>query len=307
MKRWIAGLLAAVFLLAGGTGWAENDLDESTVIIQDSVISPEAETSNTLTDNLKLVLQLLRNEDVLSLFQFEDVKDLTNEVVLKVLVWMLQNRPVTMKILAELGIGERDLRCIGKIWDSADRIRNTLRTYMETEKGKQLARELKALKNDPELKQSANHFLTMITSTDAAALLKDISKIMRESPETTETEGDGELIQEAARRNMNRNNVTGTLIMGLASLVEKSDWARESLPQLVNNDNLWKVLNHITNIAELDAVIREEILRLSGDKEVMGFVHSTLLGVANLLMGTGKEKPEETSEVSRPAGGEAKP
>ena len=305
MKRWIAGLLAAAFLLAGGTGWAENGLNESTVEIQESVISPEEQTSNTLTDNLKLILQLSQNEDVRSLFQFQDVKDLTNEVILKVLVWMLQNRPVTIKILAELGVGEQDLRCIGKIWDSVDRIYTTLKTYMETEEGKQLARELETLKNDPELKQSANNFLTMITSADVANLLTDISKIMREGSEALETEGD--LTQEAARRNMNKTNVTGALVMELAGLVEKSDWARESLPQLANNDNLWAVLDHITDIAELDAVIQEEIFRLSEDEEVMGFVQSTLLGVRNLLMGKGKVKPEEASEESRPAGREVEP
>ena len=165
MKRWIAGIMAAVLLAActpAGAGEAP------------------AGKSGTLAENLGFLREMADNEDVRSLIQIQDVQDLMTEVVAQVVIWMVQNRPVTMDILAELGVGETDLRCIGRIWDSAERIRDAWQAYFETEDGRRLAAEMEAAQRDPEIQEALDNFLDMCTCEDISGISAAIGETVRE-------------------------------------------------------------------------------------------------------------------------------
>ena len=120
MKRWLAALLAVALLFSGGTVLAENANSRDIVDIQESMSSREGETVGTLAENILFLMEALQKEEIRSLLKMEDVQDILSEVVYRVLAWLVENRPVTMKILAELGVVESDLRCIEKLWDSMD-------------------------------------------------------------------------------------------------------------------------------------------------------------------------------------------
>ena len=122
MKKWIAGMLAILLRQSGTLAAAQESQGLTDAEIQESMKTREEEKPQTLSSSFRLVAQLLQNEDVRGLLQIQDVKDLMNEGAFKILLWMLQNRSVTMKILKELGVGKEDRKCIGKIWDSAERI-----------------------------------------------------------------------------------------------------------------------------------------------------------------------------------------
>ncbi len=307
IKRWFAVLTAGLFLFSWAAAPAE-DVGRNTVEIQESLVSRENDTSATLQDHLKLVQELLQTEEVRNLLKFDDVKTIATEVLARVLIWMIQNRPVTMKILTELGIGETDLRCIGKIWDSADRVTAAFNEYGSTDDGQQLIAEFEALKDDPEFLQSLDNFEAMITSRDVASILEaieaDVSSFSKENPEETP------LTQEALIRHLNDMSFTGALLLKLFSTLEKSPFVRESLPALLQNENLWTFLMHLSNLnANTDHVLREELMLLSGDPEIHEFTERTataLLDLANKLRSLNDPDPlpenttEETPEEAAP-------
>ena len=99
-------------------------------------------------------------------------------------------------------------------------------------------------------------------------------------------------------------------LLSLLGVLDQSEWARNSLPGLLMNENLWRVLKDLSEgDEELDRAVREEFTLLSEDPEITGFLQSTLSAVPDLLnilhspdAGSGKNgnhSPEET-EVSAP-------
>ena len=151
MKKWLAVLLSVMILFSGSLCLAESTEPKENADIQEAVVSVEGESLGTLSENIRFLKDLAQNEEVRELLGMEEVKTVTSEIIWRVLIWLYQNRPVTMKILAELGVKESDRRCIEKLWDSADRIGEALMNHSQTEDGRQLQAEAEAVKNDPDI------------------------------------------------------------------------------------------------------------------------------------------------------------
>lgn len=305
MRKWLAGCLALIFLISGIPVFAENT-GKDTVSIQESMVSVEGESVGSLAENFRFLADLLKNEEIRSLLKMEDVSTIFTEVVWKVLVWMYENRPVTMKILTELGVDERNQRRIAVIWDSADRIAHEVDVFKASEEGRQLQEEGNALLADPDLQKTLIGILNLAKSEDLSNLLKAVWKAA-ESAGTEATDSDGVLTAEATKRKLGLNTYIGNTILNILKTLEESDWVRNSLPQLQANENLWNFLLHLASMdnSGLDNVIREEMEKLSQDPEISIFILETLTGLSGLSQAM-MEAPE-TEEMPWEAGGEPVP
>ena len=99
------------------------------------MVSGEGEAPGSLAQNLRMIQNLLKDEDMQAILKNKDASAVTAEIALRVLMWLVQNRPVTIKILVELGIGETELKCIEKIWDSSERVAAAYKEYLDSEDG----------------------------------------------------------------------------------------------------------------------------------------------------------------------------
>lgn len=305
MRKWLAGCLALIFLISGIPAFAENT-GKDTVSIQESMVSVEGESVGSLAENFRFLADLLKNEEIRSLLKMEDVSTIFTEVVWKVLVWMYENRPVTMKILTELGVDERNQRRIAVVWDSADRIAHEVDVFKASEEGRQLQEEGNALLADPDFQKTLIGILNLAKSEDLSNLLKAVWKAA-ESAGTEATDSDGVLTAEATKRKLGLNTYIGNTILNILKTLEESDWVRNSLPQLQENENLWNFLLHLASMdnSGLDNVIREEMEKLSQDPEISIFILETLTGLSGLSQAM-MEAPE-TEEMPWEAGGEPVP
>ena len=304
IKRWLAAVLAGLVLFSCAASAEETGRD--TVDIQESLVSREGEQAESLGDHILLLASLMQKDEVRNLLKIEDVSTITSEVISKILVWMWENRPVTMKILAEFGVGEPDLRNVEKLWDSADRLSAAFRNHESTEHGKQLSDDVAALMEDPDFIRSVNDLRMLLSSEDLAGIVGALQEAASGQADLTE----GPLTKAALEQEVNRTTFTGSLLLSLLGVLDQSEWARNSLPGLLMNENLWRVLKDLSEgDEELDRVVREEFTLLSEDPEITGFLQSTLSAVPDLLnilhspdAGSGKNgnhSPEET-EVSAP-------
>ena len=289
MKRWLAALLAVALLFSGGTVLAENANSRDIVDIQESMSSREGETVGTLAENILFLMEALQKEEIRSLLKMEDVQDILSEVVYRVLAWLVENRPVTMKILAELGVVESDLRCIEKLWDSADRISAATEAYMETEDGKQLSAEIKAVQQDQELRETLVRFAELLSSEDLLSMLSTISDAVDQVADA-ERASAGSLTEIALSRQLDPTSFIGNLVIDLLIVLERSKWARESLPALLNSETLWPLLNHLADNTQLDAIYQEELTLLMRDPDINDFLQRTLTELA-VLMHSLQESP----------------
>ena len=301
MKRWLAGLLSVMILFSGGLGLAENTETKENADIQETVVSVEGESLGTLSENLRFLIELAQNEEFQSLLGIEDVKNVTSEIIWRVLVWLFRNRPVTMKILAEFGVKESDLHCIEKIWDSAGRIGKALEKHSQTEDGRRLQAEAEAVKNDPDLQESWVNFQELATSEDLITVLNALNEVAK--TEIAEKESaDGALTQEALNRQMDQSSFAGKLILKAISILDHSEWARESVPKLLKNENLWRFLSHLSSgNKELDNVFREEFKLIVSDPEINVFIQQTLAeakALSKALKSSETENKVKTEEVT---------
>lgn len=301
IKRRLAVMLAGMVLFSCVTAPAENT-GRDTVGIQESVVTREGETAGTLKEHFLLLAQLAEKEEVRNLMRMEDVSTITNEVVWKVLVWMARNRPVTMKILAELGLAESELRNVGKLWDSAERVYAAFQEYSGTEQGKRIITDLDALLNDEVFTKSLKSLQALLTSEDLGNILTALKEVT-ESDRTGWTEGT--LTKEALDRNVDQTTFTGSLLLALFNVLDQTGWAMESLPDLLMNENLWRFLKDISEGSEeLDRTMQEEFSLLAEDTEMTAFLEQTFFAGLDLIktlrdMEDGTHLQEET-EVPAP-------
>ena len=275
LKRWLCGLLAGIMLPAV-CGLAEEETEgPSDADLQETVVTREGETLGTLPENLIFLKDLLQNEEVRSLLKIQDVKEIATEVVWKALVWMYHNRPVTMKILAEFGFSETDCRCVEKLWDSAERLSDAGKAYNESEDGLQLLAELEAVRDDPELRKTMEKFSELMSDEDLNRLMDELSGAIK--AENAEAEAaDGRLTELAAENQINTSSFTGYLIVQILHIVESSEWAKDSIPDLLTNENLWRLLIHLSKDSqELDAAVKEECRMIADDPEMVDFLKRT--------------------------------
>lgn len=306
MKRRLAALLACMVLFSCAAAPAE-DIGLHTVDIQESLVSREGQEDRTLEEHLLQILELLQRKEVRNLLKIEDVSLIASEVIWNVLVWMWDNRPVTMKILAELGIGETDLRNVDKLWDSAERLSSALEEHSKSEQGQRLEAEIHALAADEEFRKSLNSLADLMTSEDLGNLLASL----QEAAESGSTAlSDGPLTAAALERELDRASFTGSLLLSLLNVLDQSEWARETLPGLLFNENLWRLLlDAAQGSEELDRIFREEFTLLTSDPEMNSFLQRTLYAVFNLMnamqvpgSGSGEDenRPQEETEVPAP-------
>ena len=269
MKRWLAALLAATLLLSALPGLAENGPEVDTVGIEESVVSPQGDDAGD-AENREILLSLLQDEEIKSLLKNDELRDVLSEITWDVLVWLFQNRPVTMKILKELGFSEQEVGCVAKLWDSAERISAILDNFKESESSRQLDADFEALIHDPDIRESAVNFRRMATSGQITLLLEALTYSLEDKPVG---EYSGLLTDEALRRKLDTATFTGKLILQLLHIVEESDWARESLPKLRDNENLWRFLIDVAKFnPELDRQLLQEISLVTGDPELFDFL-----------------------------------
>lgn len=280
IKRRLAVMLAGMVLFSCVTAPAENT-GRDTVGIQESVVTREGETAGTLKEHFLLLAQLAEKEEVRNLMRMEDVSTIANEVVWKVLVWMARNRPVTMKILAELGLAESELRNVGKLWDSAERVYAAFQEYSGTEQGKRIITDLDALLNDEVFTKSLKSLQALLTSEDLGNILTALKEVT-ESDRTGWTEGP--LTKEALDRNVDQTTFTGSLLLALFNVLDQTGWAMESLPDLLMNENLWRFLKDISEGSEeLDRTMQEEFSLLAEDTEMTAFLEQTFFAGLDLI------------------------
>ncbi len=274
MKRWFAGLLALLLLFSGAAGLAEEP-GMSTADIQKTVTSQEGETTGTLAENLEFLVRFIQNEQVRSLLKMDDFRDVAVDIVWEALVWMVENRPVTMKILTEVGVGEADRNCVEKLWDACNRISAAVEEYKASEDGQRLAAEYEALRTDPDFRESLENMRDMLTSENITELSGAVWSALEES--TGDFKEDGELTREALKREMSQTSFVGSLLMELLGVLQQSKWASVSLPKLLRNEPFWVFVLHLTNGNEaLDSLIQGELRALSEDPEMRSFVDRTL-------------------------------
>lgn len=276
MKRILAGWLAVMLLFAAGITLAENPGEENTVNIEESLVSGEGLDAGSVAQNLRLIQELLKSEDVREILKNPDVNSVLSEVLGRILVWMVKNKEVTMKILTEMGVSETDRNSIEKIWDSLDRINESYKEYLESDDGKQLAAEYAAVKNDPDVIQAAKDFRTLSTSEDLEQLLKALDEAVEADKSNNEMEN-GQLTQAVIDREVNDKTFVGALIIEIMKVLDNSPWAQNSLPKLANNENVLKFLHHLAKgTPEQDKLIRDELRLILGDREVNLFIQNTL-------------------------------
>lgn len=296
MKRWLAGWLSVVILFSGGFCLAEAPQEKERADLEETVVTVEGENLGTVSENLVFLVKMIGDEDVQDLLKNEEVKSVAWEIATRVFLWMYENRPVTMKILAELGIGEGDRHCVEKLWDSAERIHAALDAFSDSDEGVQLMMEFDALTNDPDILLSMNEFLDLLTSEDLTVLLNAIPEVVNESI-AERKDSDGSLTQQALDRKVDRSSFLGTLIFRILFVMDHSEWARNSVPKLLENENLWTFLTHLTSgNKELDRVFREEFVRITSDPEVKGFFKQTLLELRDLAKAFQPSVPGEAEQ-----------
>lgn len=248
--------------------------------IEESLISGEGEDAESLAENIRMVQNLLKDEDVQALLNNHEVISVASEISARILVWMVQNRTVTMKILAELGVRESELKSIGKIWDSWERISAACEAYMASEDGKQLLTEFGAVKNDPEIQACLKEYRDLLTSKDFDRFLDFLQKASREAsrePATANVSHRGSLTQEAQEQHLAESGFIGMLISDIMLFLEQSEWAQDLLPKVATNKNLWTLLRHLSSgNSGLDHLIHQECFQLLNDDEVFAFLQNTL-------------------------------
>lgn len=288
IRRAVALLLAGI-LSVGMTAAAaaENPSARTDAEIQQSVVTREGEAANSIGSLLLQLVQLSLREDVRNLMRIEDFNQVMHEVVLRVLVWMFQNRDVTMKILLELGLTEEDLVGVGKIWDSGERVVDVIRNFRDSEDGQTLRESAAALDSDPEFQKDVHELMDMVNEGTVSNALKTIDSLMQEGKDILQKEADapaGVLSREAEKRHLDRESFTGRLLSEMLRLTDLNAEVSSTLLGIMSNENVWTVLLQITNGSkELDDVLQEEYERLSNDPDVEGLLHRAMNIVDKLV------------------------
>lgn len=305
IKRSLAGLLAGIMLFSGSSAFAEGT--DETVKIQESLVSREETEDASLQERLFQIAELMNKEEVRNLLKIDDVKSILNDVVLQVLRWMINNRPVTMKIFTELGIVEKDRQCIEKLWDSAERIENATREFRSSEDVARLKEEFNALTEDPVIQDSFRFVQTLFSRENIETVLQAIRNSMNTGEENGL--GDGPLTQEARKEELERKSFVGFLLVLLLGIVEQSEQAQNLIPKLLNNRNLWQFFTHVAEAgSDINPVLLEEFNKLSDDSDVSDFIRRVVEGLQaasdKLLVKTndteGGTEPREETEGEAP-------
>lgn len=177
---------------AEGTETAEEvPAEEESIASGENPVESEDEGKKNpiseMSENLKIVSALLNSEDFRHLLEIDDVKFLISDILAESVIWMLQNRPVTMKILAELGAAENDLKVINRLWDSETVIEHSVVDYLDEPDGQLLQEQANQLFGSSDFLQTVKDFTSLATSEDLQNLIQAFVDYDPEAESETET------------------------------------------------------------------------------------------------------------------------
>jgi hypothetical protein len=301
MKRWLAWLLVPIMALsslAGITASAEDQVPD-TADIQESVVTKEGERKEeTLNDTLELILNTFHSDEFQELMKNPEVRDILSQGSTAVALWLLDNREVTIKILAELGVSERDQRVIGEIWDSAERLDLLQRAYMESADGIKLAAEIETLKNNPAFIRFCKDYAKMLESERLQTVLTGLQNALKQGSAS----GNSKLADHFAEEGVESGSPLGGLIMAILSFAELSSDTNDSLTDLMKEKDFWAVILHLANNRlHMDQLpILEELKTLFNNPDVMNFLAESGQNFVKILNFLAEEKKEH-EEAERAA------
>ena len=285
MKRWLAWILIPALALSSFSGAAALSEDEmpGTAEIQESVITDEGDREpDTLNDNLRLIIDTFHSPEFQDLLKNDEVKDVLSEGTTRVAIWLLENRTVTMKILKELGVSEKDRQCVEKIWDSASRLYNLEQEYEQSEDGQLLRAEIQALWNNPVFQQFLKDYRTSMETIDFRELLKAVKRTVEEGPDSP---GDPDLATVFRAEGVEDDSIPAALIMVFLSFAQLNQVSNRSLKLLLKEKDFWTVVLHIANNRlNMDQLpMLEEFRKLTSDPEVMDFLAASGKNIVVLI------------------------
>lgn len=313
LRRAAAALLALLLSAAPAlSALAEDSRRPTDADLQQTVVSREGEEKKTLAEILLSLAETMQREEFQNLLRIDDVAVITNEVTVKILIWLYENRPVTMKILAELGAGEDDIRCVEKIWDSGERIGAAVKEYMDSEEGKELTAAEDALAADESFTQAFLRVLEDISSDDLRDLMEVSAHVLEAQDPAAVNPGDpGSLTRAALDRAISDQSFLGGLLMKLLDLLDRHAGAIAPLKTMLTNERLWAVLFRLANYGgAMDDTVRDEFERLRSDPDIEAFIQRTLAALSREAEKASAQlhsKPGETAEPEQTETKEAVP
>lgn len=275
VRKWLAACLAALLLFGCFPALGE---DGSTADLQESVVTREGDEVGSLADNLRFLVETLRNEEVRSLLSRDDIQELFSEVFVKAALWFYENRPVTMKVLAELDVSAKDRQTIGVIWDSVDRVRAAVNEYNLSGEGQQLLGELEAVVMDPELSSWLSGFRAVLESDGF------LDRLFGGAPLPSPGEGDASFLSPDGENPLDETTWFGSVLIRFLLAVREADPDHEFLGSLLRSENLRKLMFHLSDSrSRLMPVIEREVKALSENPDVNELLLSTAAGISAFL------------------------
>ena len=278
MRRWMAWLLAATLIIGGIPIFNASGEDDAgtldIVAIQEGMISEEGDQyrGDALADNLRLVAELLQSEEVNDLLQIQDVREVAAELMTNVGRWLWENPEVTLKILMELGFTQDQMDMVQRLWKIAEDLAAEERVYYESEDGQLLQQEFDTLKANPAYMQVIEDLEELISSADLRTVVTSLIEAVKEK-ESIDYWNE-EIVKKFTERDLETEDEVSALLVEVLSVVAHSEWSKESMPELLNQDDFWIVIEHLQNSREERVMVqlRKTIREVTADEELMAFL-----------------------------------
>ncbi len=262
LRRLMSAALALAMALPGaltlpaGAAAAEENRP-SNADLEETVFSREEESGSQAS--LIEIMRVVQSEEFQALMEFDDVREVIGEGLGKVLGWLRENREVTMKIFRELGFTDPEIAIIARIWDYGKDMEAAGQGYLDSEDGRQLVRECKALWESGLLQKSLQDLAELGSSRDLEILLQEYGDRMDMGADSWTEENRGERLG---------------LLESMAKLVDQSAWMRESLPKLTADERFSTVMEHLGRLMRSEELtpFRETVKRLLNDSEAIRFL-----------------------------------
>lgn len=280
MKQLCAFLSAVVLafscLSAGAesAGMPENQVPETA----ETAVSPENGSAGhgAITDVILTFVALIKSEDFQALVKYDDVRLVLSDIVWEALLWLWQNRPVTMKILTELGVPPAEQEIISRIWDTAEQIVAQETAYTQTEDGKQLIQEFRELSAHPSWETLRQGFISMVQPSEIQALLDSLSGT---SPSGQSADGEQDvtaasLLDKAKNLGVDLSEGNAESLAALLNILFRFSWARESLHELMKTSVFWKFVFHLyqSHLSPSGGLVRTELRSLLSEPEIRKYL-----------------------------------
>lgn len=310
MRKGLALLTAVILAFTCLAAGAESQEDKTLEAyeIEEKLVSGEGKAfDGTLAGTLDLVSKFITDPEYMHILRIKDVQDIMNEVVLRGLVWLWQNRPVTMKVLKELGVKKEERSLISTIWDSAERLEAAEKDYILTEDGQQLKAEFEELKKHPACDGIVKGFFNVISAQNVRELLDALHRDEGDTQEAYEPVTTDE-VRDYAKQMGYEEQMTDADAEYLAHLVEVVQHlygAESALGELMTTEIFWKTLLHlyISHFSDT-GVIREEVDKLLSDRKIREYISNLSESVAAIIRRAEKKLAEESAETAAPGTGE---